>query len=194
MKRCVKCGEEKLIGEFYLTTQRGKPYRRPQCKTCECARHKKRRMDNPSLKATQAEQARTWRKNNQEQYRSTRLRRQEKDRFRKALSKSIEYAAHSIKLGYKSCTATEEELKAAFSGYCFICGVPEMECNERLSMDHDHETGKFRGWLCASCNKAAGFLKDSPDLMRKLAEYIEQSKMEGSCVNDLTEDRFEFLS
>jgi hypothetical protein len=39
--------------------------------------------------------------------------------------------------------------------------------------DHCHETGKPRGWLCGRCNIGLGMLRDSPSLLRKLAEYLE---------------------
>lgn len=50
-------------------------------------------------------------------------------------------------------------------------------CNEtsplRIVFDHCHETGAFRGWICDRCNKVLGLVYDSPDLLRKLAGYLE---------------------
>ena len=43
----------------------------------------------------------------------------------------------------------------------------------RLHFDHDHETGKFRGWLCPDCNAALGYLKDNPSRISGLLEYIK---------------------
>jgi Recombination endonuclease VII len=51
---------------------------------------------------------------------------------------------------------------------CAICQSPDSIC-----MDHDHKTGKFRGWLCRSCNTVLGYVKDSPGLLRLLALYLE---------------------
>jgi len=39
-------------------------------------------------------------------------------------------------------------------------------------LDHDHKTGQFRGWLCHDCNKALGFFKDDPILLKAAIEYI----------------------
>jgi len=37
------------------------------------------------------------------------------------------------------------------------CGVCEVSCWDRqLHIDHDHETGRVRGLLCAACNTGAG--------------------------------------
>jgi Recombination endonuclease VII len=46
----------------------------------------------------------------------------------------------------------------------------------KMCLDHDHETGKFRGWLCDGCNRGLGLLQDSPILLRQAADYIERSK------------------
>jgi Recombination endonuclease VII len=41
---------------------------------------------------------------------------------------------------------------------CECCGQPDKAA---LCLDHDHKTGKFRGWLCKRCNSAIGLLGDS---------------------------------
>lgn len=45
--------------------------------------------------------------------------------------------------------------------------------------DHDHRTKEFRGLLCAGCNPAAGHLVDSPERARRLARYLEGSRLPG---------------
>ena len=45
-----------------------------------------------------------------------------------------------------------------------------------LRLDHAHESGKFRGWICGSCNLVLGGVKDSPALLRKMADYLERTK------------------
>ena len=76
-----------------------------------------------------------------------------------------------------------DEMLAEQGGVCKGCGrTPEKERYRRLSVDHDHACcpqkrntcGKcVRGLLCGDCNKAIGSLKDSPELLRRLADYIE---------------------
>ena len=69
------------------------------------------------------------------------------------------------------CSATPEEIEAAWTGTCALCGSVE-GAGRRLCMDHDHTTGKFRGWLCSSCNMWLGRMGDSPILAAvKLQEY-----------------------
>ena len=61
----------------------------------------------------------------------------------------------------------------AMASHCHICGE-DFSLKKRKVLDHDHVTLDIRGVLCDSCNTAIGKLKDSPDLLRKAAEYIEK--------------------
>ena len=45
-----------------------------------------------------------------------------------------------------------------------------------ICFDHDHKTGKFRGWICRRCNTILGYVKDNPELLRSLANYLEKNK------------------
>ena len=40
--------------------------------------------------------------------------------------------------------------------------------------DHDHRTNKLRGILCAKCNLALGQVDDSVDVLKRLAQYLEE--------------------
>jgi hypothetical protein len=54
------------------------------------------------------------------------------------------------------------------SGACEICFR-----HADLQLDHDHETGAARGWLCGSCNRAIGLLQDSPKLLAQAINYLQ---------------------
>lgn len=57
---------------------------------------------------------------------------------------------------------------------CEICNRPFGPGKwEGPRWDHNHRTGQFRGWLCHQCNVALGLLQDSPELLRKAANYVE---------------------
>jgi hypothetical protein len=59
-------------------------------------------------------------------------------------------------------------------GFCEICGDgPENGGWKVLALDHDHATGKFRGWLCNYCNRALGMFRDNVSFMRKAISYLE---------------------
>ena len=68
------------------------------------------------------------------------------------------------------------DLFEAQQGVCSICSRPENGRYKHLSIDHDHDTGKIRGLLCNNCNRGLGLLKDSPELLRKAARYVENYK------------------
>lgn len=78
------------------------------------------------------------------------------------------------KFGYAFCTASAKDLRIAFTGYCHICGISELECKRKLSVDHCHGTGVFRGWLCAACNVLLGMSGDSVARLKKAQKYLER--------------------
>jgi len=53
-------------------------------------------------------------------------------------------------------------------GRCKIC----RESGVKLHTDHDHNTGKVRGLLCANCNTAIGMLKEKPLLFMRAVLYL----------------------
>ena len=56
---------------------------------------------------------------------------------------------------------------------CDVCrGVSTN--GRRIAVDHDHATGRVRGFLCNGCNIAIGMVKEDPDRLRRLAEYLEK--------------------
>lgn len=54
---------------------------------------------------------------------------------------------------------------------CEVCGA-----NEKIVYDHDHATGKFRGWICFSCNTSLGHARDNVEVLYKLIDYLNQSR------------------
>jgi hypothetical protein len=70
-------------------------------------------------------------------------------------------------------------LLAEQKGVCAICRNPELRRGnhgkaKRLSVDHDHETGKVRGLLCQDCNTALGLLKEDTTRIGNLVDYIHK--------------------
>jgi Recombination endonuclease VII len=58
-------------------------------------------------------------------------------------------------------------------GFCEICGSPPTGKWKVLALDHNHATGKFRGWLCNHCNRLLGMARDSAVTLRRAAAYLE---------------------
>ena len=62
---------------------------------------------------------------------------------------------------------------------CPICLKKKEELPEKRRywvLDHDHETKKFRGWLCNTCNSALGWLNDDAELISRALSYLIKSK------------------
>lgn len=55
--------------------------------------------------------------------------------------------------------------------FCECCGLPP-NGNGVLHNDHDHITGKFRGWLCARCNVGIGMLQDGLEGVLNAVIYL----------------------
>jgi hypothetical protein len=65
-------------------------------------------------------------------------------------------------------------------GACAICRRQEtMRLKDgrvrSLSIDHDHKTGWIRGLLCSSCNRALGYMYDSPERLENAAAYLRKA-------------------
>jgi hypothetical protein len=60
---------------------------------------------------------------------------------------------------------------AAVNGRCEIC----RKADEALCVDHDHETGRVRGVLCRSCNRAIGQLGDTEAHLQSALDYLRKA-------------------
>lgn len=58
--------------------------------------------------------------------------------------------------------------------HCECCGKV-LEPGKKTHLDHDHVTGKFRGWLCNSCNLGIGALGDSIEGVKKALTYLRRA-------------------
>lgn len=61
-------------------------------------------------------------------------------------------------------------------GKCAICMQPQNSSrNKALAVDHDHTTGKVRGLLCDTCNRALGLFKDDIFILSMSIEYLKRN-------------------
>jgi hypothetical protein len=84
--------------------------------------------------------------------------------FRRAKADSRHKRLYGISLDERDAMEREQD------GKCAICRE-----KKKLVVDHCHTTGKVRGLLCGSCNKALGFLKDDSERIARLLDYLSRS-------------------
>ncbi len=100
----------------------------------------------------------------------------------------------SGEFGGEPCLVGSCSLPATNNGLCYrhdrrsrkyVMSIEEMErldagvdceiCGETAdAVDHNHQTGFVRGYLCKPCNSAIGLLKDNPAVIRSAANYLER--------------------
>lgn len=81
--------------------------------------------------------------------------------------------ARSLKSRYRM-TLEEYEARLLFQNHeCAACRTDLRELKKRhIHVDHCHRSKKVRGILCGPCNIALGVVKEDPNRLRCLADYI----------------------
>jgi len=69
--------------------------------------------------------------------------------------------------------AERDALIQAQDGTCPLCGRVFTRF-DRACVDHDHATGRMRGIICSSCNKALGLFKDSIPALTRAIAYLQE--------------------
>jgi len=151
-KTCCNCGREKPLSKFHKDASR--PDRHTtQCKKCRNAHAQQYRARNPDkVRAAGRKYAR-------ENY----------EALKAAGLNGVLQRKYGITLaGY-------DAMLKAQGNRCAICDTTPEENGRRFDVDHDHETGDVRGLLCQACNRGIGQLADSAILLRRAADYLEET-------------------
>ena len=55
--------------------------------------------------------------------------------------------------------------------------APHLEVtNGPWVLDHDHDAGTFRGWLCHKCNRSLGGFDDNLQSLKRAIDYLEAER------------------
>jgi len=112
------------------------------------------RMSDPDFKARKLATNKEWQRNNPE-------------KWNKALTTAVRNVQKASKARRDAAAGPKPER-------CPICLLPFTPTGPRKAVwDHNHRTGKFRGWICCFDNRMLGMVQDSPDTLRRAALYIE---------------------
>lgn len=158
-KVCSSCGVNKSDSEYY---RRSDGRFRSMCKGCYSRYNKAQREKH--LEARRAyDEARPsgWERHpeNRERYAQD-----DDQRFRSYLKRTYDLSLEEF-----------HAMHEAQDHRCAICrGFDEL--NTKLSVDHDHETGKVRGLLCFPCNTGIGKLGDSYERVQAAADYLKDNR------------------
>ena len=77
------------------------------------------------------------------------------------------------------CGKSEDDLPASFAG----AGHGNKGKSRRITpwrLDHCHETGEFRGFLCNNCNIAWGRFMDDPEILLNAIAYLQGHKQKAA--------------
>lgn len=97
------------------------------------------------------------------------IRSKEHSRWR---SQNLDYCQERLwKLRYGISRVEFDQMRAEQNNTCIIC---LREFANTPCVDHSHLTGKNRGLLCKTCNRALGMLGDSSEVLNRAAEYLRK--------------------
>jgi len=160
-QECATCKRNLPVNGFYKSkaTYSGLEHR---CKECGLARKRKTYNENPESRV-------------KIKRRSVIYHHKNKDKQNHARRRNALIGNYGITIADYDRMFEEQE------GNCKTCGLPEI--NQRLSIDHCHETGKVRGLLCSRCNMILGHVEENTETLWKMIEYLreyEVAKLKGN--------------
>ena len=62
-------------------------------------------------------------------------------------------------------------------GGIFICPICdtifERQFTNDVVLDHNHDTGEIRGYICRMCNNGMGMMEDSPTILQRAIQWLK---------------------
>lgn len=170
-KTCSKCNEIKDFNLFNKDKTRVGGYH-PYCKNCANSYNKVRLDVNRNIKRSEEELL-----NAALLKRCSRCKKiggkHGKDASKKdGLDSFCSLCRKRVKIVMSYGVTREQAEIIATETKCSLCGdIPSNPKN--LHCDHSHKSLKYRSVLCNKCNIGLGNFRESPELLRAAAEYLE---------------------
>jgi hypothetical protein len=88
-------------------------------------------------------------------------------------------ACRKVKEGVNISSADKTSWKSKrppdFSPFqCPICNKTTIAGISKIVLDHNHNTGKVRGYLCESCNTGIGRFDDNAEIIRRAISWLNE--------------------
>ncbi len=62
--------------------------------------------------------------------------------------------------------------------YCRVCErTITVQTSRDINLDHNHETGKIRGYICNRCNTGLGNFRDSISILKRAIRWLKGTLM-----------------
>ncbi len=156
-KRCSKCKVVKPLSEFCKKSA-SPTGRVSACKVCN-------KIYRDSRKEENAAKQKVYYEANREDYKV-------KNKIRWAKNKAQNKIKSRTKHLWVSYGMTDEQHMQMYVGQDGCCLLCEQTVEySKVHTDHDHNTGRVRGLLCARCNLGMCFVDDA-DFMQRAADYV----------------------
>ncbi len=168
MKTCSKCKIEKPLSEFYKDK-----YKRDGL-SCAC---KMCKDDHSKIVYAQNKEKIAEYNKNYQKVNKQRLNKVSKDYYH---SNKEKHKDGILKRVYGITLDEYNQMIEDQNGICVGCGRPFYGTGTQglaPCVDHDHSTGKVRGIIHQTCNKALGLTYDDPEVLENLAQYLRRDKL-----------------
>ncbi len=165
-KTCTKCGETKPLADFYAMTGMRDGHRN-DCIVCNKLAKRARYRRNPERAI---ERVRQWAIDHPEHVAAYRAEYRNRPERKRAMRDLYYRRTYGISADEADAILDSQ------NGRCAICCAPAPERLASMHLDHDHETGTIRGFLCLSCNQGIGKLRDDPAILLRAIVYLRQRR------------------
>lgn len=160
MKRCSRCKQTKQNDQFYRRTK-NRDGLDSWCKECKLEDNKR----HNSLTDVFARK--------REYHREHHLKNREKH--------LVQSKRNNVRIKYGISLEEYYQRLSLQKSKCKICGAT-LTPGRGATLDHDHKTGRIRGFLCHFCNKGIGMFRDNVDLLLRAAVYVmKDGGLETNC-------------